>query len=58
MPLLQISLTSPYLSVIDAMPLWEGNPFPDNRGKDASPTDFPNLPSNSALSATVPPQDE
>ena len=36
MPLPQgdVSLTV----VIEAKRLWEGNPFPDNRGKDASPT--------------------
>ena len=25
-------------AIIEGGSLWEGNPFPDNRGKDASPT--------------------
>ncbi len=31
MPLLQVL-------IIEVILLWEGNPFPDGRGRDASPT--------------------
>ena len=55
MPLPQVCVMLFLLSTIEARRLWEGNPFPDSRGRDASPTEVLNFPSNYSLSAAVPP---